>query len=54
MSEFLLTLLLAIFMLLAVCFIGSLILAKNTKDFQIKFGLKGFEVSGSFYRNQKE
>ena len=53
MGDFLLTILLVGFMLLAVCFIGSLVLAKNTKDFHIKFGLKGFEMSGSFYKDQK-
>ena len=49
-------LLIVVLMLFAVCFIGSLILAKNTKEFHISFGLKGFNMSGSFYKttNPKE
>lgn len=35
-----------------VCFIGSLVLAKNTKDFHIHLGLlKGFDISGFFFKN---
>ena len=44
----------SICMLLSVCFIGSLVLAKDTKEFQISFTLEGFEVSGSFYEPHKE
>ena len=42
-------LIIAILMLIAVCFIGNLVLAKDTKDFHISFSLKGFDISGSFY-----
>lgn len=53
--EIILTFLASILMLLTVCFIGSLILAKDTKEFHIKFSLlKGFDISGSFFdRNEK-
>jgi hypothetical protein len=46
------TLVIVIILLIAVCFIGSLVLAKDTKEFHIHFGLlKGFDISGSFYEN---
>ncbi len=52
MEKVIMTLVLVIVMLFVVCFIGSLILAKNTKEFHIHFGLlKGFDISGSFYDN---
>ena len=51
MENVIITFLIVIFMLFAVCFIGSLVLAKNTKDFHISFGWKGFDMSGSFYKN---
>lgn len=46
----------SILMLITVCIIGSLVLAKDTKEFHIKFSLfKGFDMSGSFYdRNQSQ
>ena len=53
MGKFLLTLLLVAIMLLAICFIISRVLAKNPKDFKVKFGLKGFEMSSSFYKDQE-
>lgn len=44
----------SILMLLAVCIIGSLILAKNTKEFHIQFSLfKGFDMSGTFFENEQ-
>lgn len=52
MGEALITLAVVIMLLLAVCFVGSLVLAKDTKEFHIHFGLlKGFDISGSFYEN---
>ena len=52
MVETLMTLVIVIILLIAVCFIGSLVLAKDTKEFHIHFGLlKGFDISGSFYEN---
>ena len=48
--EIFLTLFCSIIMLIAVCFIGSLVLAKDTKEFHIHFSLvKGFDISGSFF-----
>lgn len=53
MAEIIMTLVLVIVMLFCVCFIGSLVLAKDTKEFHIHFGLlKGFDISGSFYNNR--
>lgn len=54
--EIALTLFCSILMLITICFIGSLILAKDTKEFHIHFGLlKGFDISGSFFdRNKTE
>lgn len=49
MGEIIMTLAIVILMLVVVCFIGSLILAKNTKDFHINFSLKGFDISGTFF-----
>lgn len=44
----------SVLMLITVCIIGSLILAKNTKDFHIQFSLfKGFDMSGSFYEKDQ-
>lgn len=55
MIKVIIGLLLIIAMLFAVCFIGSLILAKDTKEFHIHFGLlNGFDISGSFYDNNVE
>lgn len=52
MAEIFMTLTIVIVMLFVVCFIGSLVLAKDTKEFHIHFGLlKGFDISGSFYDN---
>lgn len=52
MENVIMTLVLVFLMLFAVCFIGSLVLAKDTKEFHIHFGLlKGFDISGSFYDN---
>ena len=55
MAEIIMTLAIVIVMLFVVCFIGSLVLAKDTKEFHIHFGLlKGFDISGSFYDNNTE
>ena len=44
----------SVLMLITVCIIGSLILAKNTKEFHIQFSLfKGFDMSGSFYEKDQ-
>ena len=52
MVEALMTLVTVILLLIAVCFIGSLVLAKDTKEFHIHFGLlKGFDISGTFFEN---
>lgn len=51
MGEGFMTLIIVILMLFAACFIGSLILAKNTQEFHISFGWKGFDISGSFFPN---
>lgn len=52
--EIFLTLIVSILTLIAVCFIGSLVLAKDTKEFHIHFGLwKGFDISGSFFDRNK-
>lgn len=51
MGEAIMALIIVVLMLIVVCFIGSLILAKNTKDFHINFSWKGFEISGSFFEN---
>ncbi len=52
MGEALTTLVIVIILLIGVCFIGSLILAKDTKEFHIHFGLlNGFDISGSFYES---
>ncbi len=52
MVEAFMTLVTVILLLIAVCFIGSLVLAKDTKKFHIHFGLlKGFDISGSFFEN---
>lgn len=52
MGEAVMTLVTVILMLIAVCFIGSLVLAKDTKEFHIHFWLlKGFDISGSFFEN---
>lgn len=49
MVEAFMTLVIVIMLLLAVCFIGSLVLAKDTKEFHIHFVvLKGFDISGIF------
>ena len=52
MGEIITSLIIIVLMLIAVCFIGSLVLVKNTKEFHIHFGLlKGFDISGSFFDN---
>lgn len=52
--EILLIVFISIVMLIVVCFIGSLILAKNTKEFHIHFSLfNGFDISGSFFDRNK-
>lgn len=52
MANIIITLIIIFLMLFAICFIGSLILAKNTQQFHIHFSLfKGFDISGSFYEN---
>ena len=51
MGEIITTLVIVILMLIVVCFIGSLVLAKDTKEFHINFSWKGFEISGSFFEN---
>lgn len=52
MVEAFMALVTVILLLIAVCFIGSLVLAKDTKEFHIHFGLlKGFDISGSFFEN---
>lgn len=54
MGELITTLTIVFLLLVSVCFIGTFVLSKDTKEFHIKFGLlKGFEVSASFYK-QKE
>lgn len=53
MGEIVITLIIVILMLIVVCFIGSLILAKDTKDFHINFSWKGFDISGSFFDDKK-
>lgn len=49
MKKIVMTFIISICMLLSVCFIGSLVLAKDTKEFHISFTTEGFEISGSFY-----
>ena len=50
--ELVIALIISFLMLMAVCVSGSLVLAKDTKEFHIHFGLmKGFDISGSFYDN---
>ena len=39
MVEAIMTFVIILVLVFAVCFIGSLVLAKNTKDFHIHFGL---------------
>jgi len=52
MGEIITSLVIIVLMLMAVCFIGSLVLVKNTKEFHIHFGLlKGFDISGTFFDN---
>lgn len=54
MEDIIITLIAVILMLIGVCFIGSLVLAKNTKKFHINFGWKGFDISGSFFENSNQ
>lgn len=49
MKKIVMTFIISICMLLTVCFIGSLTLGKDIKEFHISFTLEGFEFSGSFY-----
>ncbi len=52
MGNVILTLVIVILLLIAVCSIGSLVLAKDIKEFHIHFGLlKGFDISGYFFEN---
>lgn len=52
MGEVIMTLVVTVLMLIVVCFIGSLVLVKDTKEFHIHFGLlKGFDISGSFFNS---
>lgn len=51
MGEIITTLIIVILMLIAICFIGSLVLAKDTKEFHISFSWKGFDISGTFFDN---
>lgn len=51
MGEIIVTLIIVILILFVVCFIGNLILAKDTKDFHITFSWKGFDISGFFFEN---
>ena len=52
MGEIITTVTIVIMLLIDVCFIGSLVLAKDTKEFHIHFGLlKGFDISGSFFEH---
>lgn len=51
MGEIIMTLIIVILTLIAVCFIGSLVLAKNTQEFHISFSWRGFDVSGTFFEN---
>lgn len=47
--EIVLALIGSILMLGAVCYLGSLVLLKDTKEFHMHFGLfKGFDISGTF------
>lgn len=44
----------SILMLITVCIIGSMILAKDTKEFHIQFSLlKGFDMSGTFFKDEQ-
>lgn len=52
MVEVIMTFVVILVLVFTVCFIGSLVLAKNTKDFHIHLGLlKGFDISGFFFKN---
>lgn len=51
MGEIMTALAIVILMLIVVCFIGSLVFVKDTKEFHINFNWKGFEISGSFLKN---
>lgn len=52
--EIILALIGSIFMLGAVCYLGSLVLLKDTKEFHMHFGLfKGFDISGTFFDRDK-
>ena len=51
--ELVIALIISFLMLMAVCFIGSLVLAKDTKEFHINFSLKGFDISGSFFEKHQ-
>ncbi len=52
MGEIFMRLIIIVLMPIAVCFIGSLVLVKNIKEFHIHFGLlKGYDISGSFFDN---
>ena len=47
--EIILALIGSIFMLGAVCYLGSLVLLKDTKEFLFK----GFDISGTFFDRDK-
>lgn len=52
MVEVFMALVIVILLLIVVCFIGNLVLAKDIKEFHIHFGLlRGFDISGSFFEN---
>lgn len=51
--ELVITFLIIILMLIVVCFIGSLILVTETKEFHINFSWKGFDISGSFFEKHQ-
>ncbi|EHG33540.1 hypothetical protein [Enterocloster clostridioformis] len=52
--EIVLALIGSILMLGAVCYLGSLVLLKDTKEFHMHFGLfKGFDISGTFFDRDK-
>ena len=54
MGDIFTSIIVTIAVLIGACFISSVVLAKNTKEFHIHFGLlNGFDISGSFYDDDK-
>lgn len=51
--KIIITLIIMILMLIALCFIAALVLAKDTKEFHINFSWKGFDISGSFFEKHQ-